>query len=196
MADGRPSAQKWGFKGFTVTDYNGIAEMTTHGIDGQERCAELAAKAGIDIDMCSQAYLKHLKKLVNDGKVSEETVNTLCRRVLEAKWELGLFEDAYRGHSEKEVTTAVRKKEFLDLARELAGKSIVLLKNDGNVLPLQKHGKIAVIGPLQSWAQSLRLLDGQWFHAGQPLHFRCHKRGCRQQWRGVVCAREQCFCQS
>ncbi len=105
--------------------------------------------------MCSQAYLKHLKKLVNDGKVSEETVNTLCRRVLEAKWELGLFEDAYRGHSEKEVTTAVRKKEFLDLARELAGKSIVLLKNDGNVLPLQKQGKIAVIGPLAKAGHNL-----------------------------------------
>ncbi len=151
--------KKWGFKGFTVTDYNGIAEMTTHGIDNQERCAELAAKAGIDIDMCSQAYLKNLKKLVNDGKVSEETVNTLCRRVLEAKWELGLFEDAYRGHSEKEVTTAVRKKEFLELARELAGESIVLLKNEGNVLPLQKQGKIAVIGPL---AKAGRNLYGCW----------------------------------
>lgn len=140
--------KKWGFKGFTVTDYNGIAEMTSHGIDKQERCAELAADAGIDIDMCSQAYLKHLHKLVSDGKVSEETINTMCRRVLEAKWELGLFEDANRGHSEKEVTTAVRKKEFIDIARQLAGESIVLLKNEGNILPLKKQGKIAVVGPL------------------------------------------------
>ena len=151
--------KKWGFKGFTVTDYNGIGEMTSHGIDGQERCAELAAKAGIDIDMCSQAYLKHLKDLVKSGKVSMETVNTLCRRVLEAKWELGLFEDANRGHSEKEVETAVRKKEYFDIARQLAGESIVLLKNDGNVLPLKKQGKIAVIGPL---AKAGRNLYGCW----------------------------------
>ncbi len=140
--------KKWGFKGFTVTDYNGIAEMTSHGIDKQERCAELAAKAGIDIDMCSQAYHKYLRKLVNDGKVSEETINAMCRRVLEAKWDLGLFEDANRGHSEKEVTTAVRKKEYIDVARQLAGESIVLLKNEGNILPLKKQGKIAVVGPL------------------------------------------------
>ena len=151
--------KKWGFKGFTVTDYNGIAEMTSHGIDKQERCTELAADAGIDIDMCSQAYLKHLHKLVSDGKVSEETINTMCRRVLEAKWELGLFEDANRGHSEKEVTTAVRKKEFIDIARQLAGESIVLLKNEGNILPLKKQGKIAVIGPL---GKSGRNLYGCW----------------------------------
>ena len=151
--------KKWGFKGFTVTDYNGIAEMTSHGIDQQKRCAELAADAGIDIDMCSQAYLKYLHKLVDEGKVSEETINTMCRRVLEAKWELGLFEDANRGHSEKEVTTAVRKKEFIDLARQLAGESIVLLKNEGNVLPLKKQGKIAVIGPL---GKSGRNLYGCW----------------------------------
>lgn len=155
--------KKWGFKGFTVTDYNGIAEMTSHGIDQQERCAELAAQAGIDIDMCSQAYLKYMHKLVDDGKLSEETVNTLCRRVLEAKWELGLFEDPYRGHSEKEVTSAVRTKEFIDLARQLAGESIVLLKNDGDILPLKKQGKIAVVGPL---AKAGRNLYGCWTGKG------------------------------
>ena len=96
---------------------------------------------------------------MDEGKVSEETINTMCRRVLEAKWELGLFEDANRGHSEKEVTTAVRKKEFMDVARQLAGESIVLLKNDGNILPLKKQGKIAVIGPL---GKSGRNLYGCW----------------------------------
>lgn len=151
--------KQWGFKGFTVTDYNGIAEMTTHGIDGQYRCAELAAKAGIDIDMCSQAYLKHLHKLVDDGKVSEEEINVMCRRVLEAKWELGLFEDPYRGHSVKEVNDAVRRPEYIEVARQLAGESIVLLKNEGNVLPLRKSGRVAVVGPL---ANAGRNLYGCW----------------------------------
>ena len=155
--------KKWGFKGFTVTDYNGIAEMTSHGVGPQERCTELAANAGIDIDMCSQAYLKYLRKLVESGRISEETINAMCRRVLEAKWKLGLFEDANRGHSEKEVTTAVRKKEYIDIARQLAGESMVLLKNDGQVLPLKKQGRIAVIGPL---AKSGRNLYGCWTGPG------------------------------
>lgn len=162
--------KRWGFKGFTVTDYNGIAEMTSWGIADQKRCAELAAKAGMDIDMCSQAYHKYLRGLVDEGKVSEEQVNTLCRRVLEAKWDLGLFEDPYRGHSEKEVTKAVRKPEFMQVARQLAGESIVLLKNDGNLLPLKKQGKIAVIGPL---AKAGRNLYGCWTGPGSTQENQC-----------------------
>lgn len=160
----------WGFKGFTVTDYNGIAEMTSWGIGDQRLCAELAAKAGMDVDMCSQAYSKYLRRLVDEGKVSEAQVDTLCRRVLEAKWDLGLFEDPYRGHSGKEVENAVRKPEFMQVARQLAGESIVLLKNEGNILPLKKQGKIAVVGPL---AKAGRNLYGCWTGAGSSQENLC-----------------------
>lgn len=145
----------WGFRGFLVTDYNGIAEMTTHGIGPKEKCAKIAFDAGTDMDMCGAAYSKYLHKLVDEGKVSEAMVNAACRRVLEAKYDLGLFKDPYRGHSIKDIEKTVRKPKFLEVARQLAGESIVLLKNDGNVLPLKKQGKIAVIGPLGNAGRNL-----------------------------------------
>jgi beta-glucosidase len=155
--------KQWGFQGFVVSDYTAIQEMTLHGMGGIEQDAELAIKAGLDMDMVSEAYVKYLKKLVADGAVSEAMVETACKRILEAKYKLGLFTDPFRGcneiRAEKEILTPENRK----FARELAERSFVLLKNVDETLPLKKSGVIALIGPL---ADSRRDLLGPWSAAG------------------------------
>lgn len=151
----------WNFDGFVVSDWGSINEMIPHGFaKDSKHAAELAINAGSDMDMESSAYVDHLVHLVQEGKVKEETINDAARRILKVKFELGLFDDPYKYCDENREKTTVGKQEFHDGVLDVAKKSIVLLKNEKNLLPLQKSGqKIAIIGalaadktsPLGSW---------------------------------------------
>lgn len=157
--------RQWGFRGFLVTDYGSIGEMTIHGLGDAARCAELALKAGTDMDMCSNVYIAQLKKLVEEGRVSEEDINQACRRVLEAKYTLGLFQNPYRFLDAKRMKTELYTPEHRKLARDMAAETFVLLKNEGDVLPLRKQGTIALIGPL---ADDRSNMVGCWSTADKP----------------------------
>ena len=139
--------KEWKYDGFVVTDYGSINEAIVHGIGDQSVTSELALKAGTDMDMCSSAFIKQLANLVKNGRVSQEDIDTACRRVLEAKYKLGLFDNPYRFCEPKRLKTDLYTAEHRKAARDMAAETFVLLKNDG-VLPLKKQGKIALIGPL------------------------------------------------
>ncbi|HEY0046231.1 MAG TPA: beta-glucosidase BglX [Flavobacterium sp.] len=152
---------EWGFDGFVVSDWGSIGEMIAHGHakDGKH-AAELAVKGGSDMDMESSLYVEHLAALVREGKVSEAMVNDAARRVLRVKFEMGLFENPYKYCDEAREKATVGKQKLHDGVLDVAKKSIVLLKNQNNLLPLKKSGqKIALIGalaadkssPLGSW---------------------------------------------
>lgn len=157
--------EEWGFDGFVVTDYTSINEMIPHGVVANEKeAAELAIKAGVDMDMQGGVYQDHLGELVRSGQVSESQINESVRRILRMKYLLGLFEDPYRYSDIEREKEVVMSKEHLAAARDVSRKSIVLLKNEGNILPLRKSaGTIAVIGPL---ADSKREMIGSWSAAG------------------------------
>lgn len=141
---------EWGFQGFVVSDYTSINEMIPHGFAKDEKdAARIGMNAGVDMDMMGGVYKDHLKALVEEGKVSEDYINDTCRRILLAKFKLGLFDDPYRYiDDEREATTKYRP-EFLAKAREIAAASSVLLQNKNQALPLSKEiKKIAFIGPL------------------------------------------------
>ena len=140
---------EWGFRGLVVSDYTSDEEMILHGYaaDGPDAAAK-AITAGCDISMQSGLYIKHLPDLVKSGRVTMEVVDTAVRRVLGVKRALGLFENPYRSLDAVREKRDVRRADAIALARECARKSIVLLKNDGDLLPLPKSGKaIALIGP-------------------------------------------------
>ena len=139
---------QWGFKGFVVTDYTAVNEMINHGMGDLQEVSALALKAGTDMDMVGEGFLTTLKKSLDEGKVSMKDIDLACRRVLEAKYKLGLFDDPYRYMNEERAKTEVMTPENLKVARDIAERSMVLLKNDKNILPLKKSGTIAVIGPL------------------------------------------------
>ena len=150
--------QQWKFDGFVVTDYGAINEMINHGMGNQQQVAALALKAGTDMDMCSEAFTATLEKSLQEGKVTMEEIDRACRRVLEAKYKLGLFADPYRYCDKSRRTTDIYTPEHRQAARNLAAETFVLLKND-NVLPLKKQGTIALIGPL---ADTKSNIPGSW----------------------------------
>ena len=150
--------QQWKFDGFVVTDYGAINEMMNHGMGNQQQVAVLALKAGTDMDMCSEAFTATLEKSLQEGKVSMDEINQACRRVLEAKYKLGLFHDPYRYCDKKRRASDIYTAEHRQAARNLAAETFVLLKND-HVLPLKKQGIIALIGPL---ADTKNNIPGSW----------------------------------
>lgn len=143
---------QWGFDGFVVSDWASIQEMVPHGyVQNNKQAAELAVQAGSDMDMEGYAYINHLESLVKEGKVDEKLVNDAARRILTVKHELGLFEDPYRYVDKDREAALLYHEDHMAAARDLARSSIVLLKNENNLLPLdKKQKKIAVIGPLAS----------------------------------------------
>ena len=151
--------KQWGFKGFVVTDYTGINEMTEHGIGDLQTVSARALNAGIDMDMVGEGFLSTLKKSLQQGKVTPAQIDAACRYILEAKYKLGLFADPYKycdaSRAKTDIFTDANRKE----AREIAAQSFVLLKNKGNVLPLKKTGTIALIGPL---ADAKENMTGTW----------------------------------
>jgi len=154
---------KWGFTGLVATDYTAIMELMNHGLGDEPKVAELAIKAGDDMDMVSEIYLNQLKKLVEQKKVPISYINQACRRILEAKYKLGLFTDPYRDLSNDRASKVIMSPEKLILAKEAALKSIVLLKNEHSLLPLKSDAKIAFIGPM---VKDQRDLIGSWSGAG------------------------------
>lgn len=149
---------QWKFNGFVVTDYGAINEMMNHGMGNQQQVAALALKAGTDMDMCSEAFTATLEKSLQEGKVSIDDINQACRRVLEAKYKLGLFHDPYRYCDKKRRASDIYTAEHRQAARQLAAETFVLLKNN-QVLPLKKQGTIALIGPL---ADTKNNVPGSW----------------------------------
>nr|WP_246865814.1 beta-glucosidase BglX [Croceivirga thetidis] len=152
---------KWGFDGFVVSDWGSVAEMQAHGFaKDSTQAAKLAANAGSDMDMASGVYLKNLAQLVQDGKVDEEKIDDAVRRILQVKFELGLFDDPFKYSDERREMETIYHPNHQAAALEMAKKSIVLLKNDGKLLPLNKNqNKVLIVGdladdknsPLGSW---------------------------------------------
>ena len=138
---------EWKYDGFVVTDYGSINEAIVHGIGDQSVTSERALKAGTDMDMCSNAFIAQLAGLLQSGRISQKDIDTACRRVLEAKYKLGLFDDPYRFCEPKRLKTDLYTEEHRKAARNMAAETFVLLKNE-HLLPLKKQGKIALIGPL------------------------------------------------
>ncbi len=140
--------KEWGWNGFVVTDYGSIDEVAAHGLGNLTKASVMALKAGTDMDMCSGGFIKTLSQSLSDGSISMEDIDTACRRVLEAKYKLGLFKDPYRFLDAKRRATDIYTPEHRRFARQMATKTFVLLKNEGNILPLKPQGRIALIGPM------------------------------------------------
>ncbi|WP_312076266.1 beta-glucosidase BglX [Chryseobacterium sp.] len=139
---------QWKFKGFVVTDYTGINEMVDHGMGDLQQVSALALKAGVDMDMVGEGFLTTLKKSLSEGKVTQAEIDMATRRILEAKYDLGLFDNPYKHGDAKLAAKEVYSMENRNIARSAAAQSMVLMKNENQVLPLKKSGTVAVIGPL------------------------------------------------
>ncbi|WP_179337019.1 beta-glucosidase BglX [Winogradskyella ludwigii] len=155
----------WGFNGFVVTDYTGIYEMTEHGIGDKYQVSEQALKAGVDMDMAGDspsipaAFVKTLKESYENGKVSMDDIDTAVRRMLTAKFQLGLFDDPYKYCDVNRSKTEIFTLENKAFARKVAAESMVLLKNEEQLLPIKKSSTIALIGPL---AKATNNMAGTW----------------------------------
>jgi beta-glucosidase len=154
---------QWGFTGFVATDYTAINEMQAHGIGDEKKLSELSLKAGVDMDMVGEVFLKQLATNLKEGTVSQADIDLACRRVLEAKYRLGLFQDPYRGVTEARAKATMMKPAFLADARDITRRTLVLLKNDKQTLPLKNTVNIAVVGPLADRAHDM---IGTWSAAG------------------------------
>ena len=151
--------KEWGFKGLNVTDYTGIKEMIEHGVGDMQASSALALRAGVDMDMVSEGFLSTLKKSLQEGKVTYSEIDQAARRILEAKYRLGLFADPYKYCDSERAKKEVYSTDNRAIARSTAAQSMVLLKNNNQLLPLQAKGKIAVIGPL---ADNPENMPGTW----------------------------------
>lgn len=180
---------QWGFKGFVVTDFTGIAEMIQHGIGDLQAVSARAINAGIDMDMVSDGFIGTLKESLKEGKVSMETINQACRRILEAKYKLGLFENPYKYCDLKRPAHDIFTKEHRAVARKIASESFVLLKNEpakageAPVLPLAKKGTVAVIGPL---ANTRTNMAGTWSVAALLDQYPSLVEGLKETLAGKV----------
>ena len=179
--------EKWDFDGFVVSDWGSITEMIAHGHakDGNH-AAELAVKAGSDMDMESYLYVGELAKLIKDGKVDKDLIEDAARRILKVKFELGLFDDPYKYLDEAREKEVTGSDEIMEASLDMAKKSMVLLKNEGGILPLKKKGQnIAVIGafasdktsPLGNWRlaaeenSAVSLLEGLKNYPGNTITY-------------------------
>ena len=157
--------KQWGFKGFVVSDYTALNEVTNHGLGDLQTVSALALKAGLDMDMVGEGFLTTLKKSLKEGKVTLNEIDQACRRVLEAKYKLGLFENPYKSINADREQTDVLTADHRAFARKIAEHSFVLFKNSNETLPLKKSGTIALVGPL---ADNHSEMLGTWVVAGDP----------------------------
>jgi beta-glucosidase len=153
----------WGFNGFVVSDYTGINELVPHGLGDLKTVSAKSLAAGTDMDMVGEGFLTTLKQSLQEKKISIQMIDLACRRMLEAKYKLGLFADPYKYVNEELAKTEILSQKNRADAKTIAEASMVLLKNDKQVLPLQKKAKIALIGPL---ADDKRNMIGNWSAAG------------------------------
>ena len=144
----------WGFKGFIVSDYTAVSEEINHGIGDLQEVSARSLKAGLDMDMMADGFVGTLEKSLKEGKVSMADIDRACRRILEAKYKLGLFDDPYKYLDPSRAATEIYTAENKADARKAAHECQVLLKNNG-VLPLSKNARIAVVGPLAKDAHSM-----------------------------------------
>jgi beta-glucosidase len=151
--------EEWGFDGFVVSDYTGVEEMMYHGVGDLQKVSAMALNAGVEMDMVSEGFLSTLKQSVEEGTISVETINNACRLILKAKFQLGLFADPYRYIDEERASKEIFSDENRAVARKIAAESMVLLKNEGNALPIKKEAKVALIGPL---ANNKENMVGTW----------------------------------
>lgn len=185
--------KQWGFKGFVVTDFTGISEMVAHGIGNLQTVSARALNAGVDMDMVSEGFLKTIKKSINEGKINMETLDAACRRILEAKYKLGLFDDPYKYCDLSRPARDIFTKEHREAARKITGECFVLLKNDSVILhldspevpllPLKKQGTIAVIGPL---ANTRNNMPGTWSVAARLNDYPSVYEGLKEMMAGKV----------
>lgn len=166
--------KEWGFKGFVVSDYTSVNEMIAHGMGDLQTVSALSLNAGLDMDMVGEGFLTTLKKSLQEGKITMQVIDAACRRILEAKYKLGLFTSPYRNTSEARTAAEIMTANTRRQAREAATRSFVLLKNNAQTLPLQKNRSIALVGPLADnkrnmlgtwsvsgdWKQSVSILEG------------------------------------
>jgi beta-glucosidase len=155
--------KNWGFKGLVATDYTAIMELVQHGIGNNEEVSKKSLVAGNDMDMVSEFFLNNLKKLVQEKKLDIRYIDLACRRILESKYKLGLFQDPYRSVTDERAQQQLMSADKMQLAELAAQKSMVLLKNQAHALPLKSDQKIAFIGPL---VKDQRNLIGNWSGAG------------------------------
>lgn len=146
---------EWGFNGFTVSDYTGVEEMIYHGVGDLQQVSALSLNAGLDMDMVSEGFLTTLKKSLEEGKISIDVLNTAVKRILLAKYKLGLFDDPFKYCDDNRAKTEIFTKENRAFARKVSAESMVLLKNADQVLPLKKQGIIALVGPLANTAVNM-----------------------------------------
>jgi beta-glucosidase len=150
---------QWKFGGFTVADYTSVNEMEQHGLGDLQAVSALALRAGLNMDMVGEGFLSTLPKSLAEKKVAMADINAACRRILEAKYKLGLFDDPYRYCDPERAKTEIFTPAFQVEARKIAAESFVLLKNEGNTLPFKGDGSVALIGPLATARENM---TGTW----------------------------------
>ena len=193
MADDRCAPQAMGLQRLCSADFTGISEMIEHGIGDLQTVSARALNAGIDMDMVSEGFAGTLKKSVMSGKVSMKTLDAACRRILEAKYKLGLFDNPYKYCDLDRPARDIFTKEHRAAARRIAAESFVLLKN-GNVkrhpgslpeplLPLKKEGTVAVIGPLGNTRSNM---PGTWSVAARLNDYPSLYEGLKEMMNGKV----------
>ena len=185
--------KQWGFNGFVVTDFTGISEMVEHGIGDLQTVSARALNAGVDMDMVSEGFVGTLKKSLTEGKITMKTLNAACRRILEAKYKLGLFDDPYKYCDLSRPARDIFTREHRDAARRIAAESFVLLKNEPfegqgkkssrPVLPLEKQGTVAVIGPLGNTRSNM---PGTWSVAARLDDYPSLYEGLKEMTAGRV----------
>lgn len=193
--DGIPaSGNKWlmkdllkdelGFKGFVVSDYHAVIEMVDHGVAADHKEAALKSlKAYLDMEMVSGSYLNHGEELVEEGLIDMDAIDQMCRSILLVKYHLGLFEDPFRYGGVERAKASVYKPEHLDFARKVARESMVLLKNDNDVLPLDESADIALIGPYVSDGDAML---GSWAGFGEKDKAITYEQGIRERFKGRI----------
>ena len=185
--------KQWGFNGFVVTDFTGISEMVEHGIGDLQTVSARALNAGVDMDMVSEGFVGTLKKSLTEGKITMKTLDAACRRILEAKYKLGLFDDPYKYCDLSRPARDIFTREHRDAARRIAAESFVLLKNEPfegqgkkssrPVLPLEKQGTVAVIGPLGNTRSNM---PGTWSVAARLDDYPSLYEGLKEMTAGRV----------
>lgn len=172
---------QWKFPGFVVTDYGSIGEFPVHGLGDLKHASAESLKAGTDMDMCAFGFIGTLKESLEEGTVTMEQIDAAVRRILEAKYKLGLFDDPYLYCAPKRVKTDVYTPEHRAEARRIAAESFVLLKNENSLLPLAPEGTVALIGPM---ANSAVNMPGTWSVAADASKYKSLKEGLEDALKG------------
>ena len=179
-----------GFKGFIVSDYHSVIEMIEHGVAADKKeAALLSLKAYLDMEMVSGSYLNNGEALIEEGLIDIEAINQMCRNILMVKYDLGLFDDPFRYGGVERFRKSIYKPEHLEVARSIARESMVLLKNEGDVLPLSDKSKIALIGPYVSSGDAML---GSWPGFGEKDKAVTLQKGLETRFPGRVTAVKGC----